>query len=182
MAGAGVLLGDAGSVPEDRPDDRSGEPVWQTLPRATLRAWRLDDAVGLGVALAVLGLVAVLGQPAFAQRWLLPAAGLAVVAAVVEAVVILPRRHRSYRYRVNPGSVVVESGAVVRRELVVPLHQVLYVETESGPVLRAYGLTRVRLGTIADPKSVGPVTPDAAEVLRAAVEASRRPGPAEEPG
>ena len=53
----------------------------------------------------------------------------------------------------------------------IPRRHVLYVELAQGPVLRAYGLYEVRLGTIADPKAIGPLTREAAERLRAANEA-----------
>lgn len=160
---ASVTPSEAGSAAAD----------WQVLPPASLRAWQVDNVIGLLVALAALGLMVVVGRPLVLQPWLPPLAGLAVVAAVVEGTLVLPRRHHSYRYRATTAAVVVESGVLVARQLVVPLHQVLFVETRQGPVLRAYGLTHVRLGTIADPKSVGPLCPEAAQVLRQAVEASR---------
>lgn len=153
---------------------------WQGLPGATLRAWHVDNVLGLIGVTLVLGSLALLGHPLVVQPWLLPLAGLAVLAAVLESAVVLPRLHRSYRYTLSTGSVVVESGGLVRRQLVVPLHQVLYVETHQGPVLRGYGLTRVRLGTIADPRSVGPLTRDAAQALCRAVEASRASSEARE--
>lgn len=159
----------------------AAEAGWQQLPRSALVAWHLDNALGLLVALAGLGLVALIGHPRVVQPWLVPLAGAAVVAAILESVLVLPRRHRSYRYAVADGTVVVESGALVRHQLVVPLHHVLYVETHQGPVLRAYGLTRLRLGTIADPRSVGPLDLEAAQVLRGAVEATGRPDPVESP-
>jgi len=179
----------AGAIPvhgtiEPAPVTRSDEPgpvAWQALPPATLRAWQVDNLIGLLVAAAVLGVLVVVGRPLVLQPWLPPLAGLAAVAAVVEGALVLPRRHRNYRYRASIEAVVVESGAVVLHQLVVPLHQVIYVETRQGPVLRAYGLTHVRLGTIADPKSVGPLSTEAAAVLRRAVEASRRPSEREDP-
>jgi hypothetical protein len=165
------------------PDEVVPTSDWQPLPAATLRAWQVDNGLGLVVAGAALAALAALGRPEFSQPWLLPLAGLAVVLAAVESALVLPRLHRRYRYRVTSTSVVVESGALVRVQLVVPLHQVLYVETHQGPVLRAFGLTRLRLGTIADPKSVGPLAGDAAQALRRAVEAGRtRSGDAEHAG
>jgi len=173
VATGGIVHG----APVTRPaaDGADADADWQVLPAATLRLWQLDNVVGLLVACSVLGVLVVVGRPPALQPWLLPLAGLALVAAVVEGALVLPRRHRSYRYRVTTGSVVVESGAVVLHQLVVPLHQVLYVETRQGPVQRAYGLTHVRLGTIADLKSVGPLSTGAAEGLRRAVEAARPP-------
>lgn len=170
---AGTLPSGAGPAAVTHTDDTVADPAWQQLPAATLRAWHVDNLLGLLLWLALLGLLAALGRPQLAQLLLLPLAGLGVMAAAVESALVLPRRHRSYRYAASTGSVVVESGVMVRHQLVVPLHQVLYVETHQGPVLRAYGLTRVRLGTIADPKSVGPLTRDAARAMCAAIEASR---------
>lgn len=170
---AGALRGGIDSVSVSGTGDRPTELSWQGLPAATLRVWHVDNVIGLVVASAVLGLVATMGHPVVAQPWIIPLAGLAVGVALLESAVVLPRRHRCYRYGILPASVVVESGALVRRQLVVPLHQILYVETHQGPVLRAYGLTRVQLGTIADPKSIGPLTPEAAEALRRAVEVCR---------
>ncbi len=173
-AGATSMQENVGPAPVTSSDEHS--PIaWQALPPSTLRAWQVDNVIGLLVAVAVLGTLFAVGRPLFLQPWLPPLAGLAAVAAVVEGGLVLPRRHRSYRYRATIEAVVVESGAVVAHQLVVPLHQVIYVETRQGPVLRAYGLTHVQLGTIADPKSVGPISTEAAAVLRRAVEASRPP-------
>ena len=165
------------SSADDEPPPDAG---WRRLPASALRVWHLDNLLGLLAASAVLGTVAVLGRPEFARPWLLPAAALVVLAAAVESFAVLPRRHARYRYRIAERSIVVESGALVVRQLVVPLHQVLYVETYQGPVLRAHGLSLVRLGTIADPKSVGPLTREDAETLRRAVETSRVLRPPEE--
>lgn len=177
--GARVLRSDLGPAPGTPPDAQS-DGDWQVLPAATLRAWHVDNVLGLLAVCVVLGCLATLGRPLILQPWLLPLAGLAVLAAVVESALVLPRRHRCYRYRLGAGSVEVESGALVLRQLVVPLHQVLYVETHQGPVLRAFGLTRVRLGTIADPKSVGPLATGAAQLLCRAVETSRNPAAEQE--
>lgn len=170
---AGALRGGTKPVSVSSMDDSAAGLSWQGLPAATLRAWHVDNVIGLVVASAVLGLVATVGHPVVAQPWIIPLAGLALGVALLESAVVLPRRHRSYRYGILPASVVVESGTFVRRQLVVPLHQILYVETHQGPVLRAYGLTRVQLGTIADPKSIGPLTPESAEALRRAVDGCR---------
>ena len=174
------------SVPGEAPvsssadDEPPPDAGWSRLPASALRVWHLDNLLGLLAASAVLGTVAVLGRPEFARPWLLHAAALVVLAAAVESFAVLPRRHARYRYRIAERSIVVESGALVVRQLIVPLHQVLYVEMSQGPVLRAHGLSLVRLGTIADPKSVGPLTREDAETLRRAVETSRVLRPPEE--
>lgn len=118
----------------------------------------------------VLTVLALAGRPEFLQPWLLPMAGVSVVSAAVESAVVLPRRHRRYRYRIFAGSVVVETGVTFFRQLVVPARHVLFVEINRGPVLRALGLAKVQLATIADAKSVGPLTTAAADELRAEIE------------
>jgi membrane protein YdbS with pleckstrin-like domain len=126
--------------------------------------------IGLVVFAALLTVLALVGRPGFLQPWLLPLAVAAVASAAVEVAVVLPRRHRRYRYRIVEGSVIVETGVTFFRQLVVPARHVLFVEINRGPVLRALGLAKVQLGTIADAKSVGPLTQATAEELRGEIE------------
>ncbi len=92
------------------------------------------------------------------------------VLALVESLIVVPRRYRSYRYGLVGDSIVVVRGSVVVRRFVFPLRQVLYVETREGPVLRSFGLFSMHLGTIAEPHSLGPVPKDVVEEFQAAVE------------
>lgn len=135
-------------------------------------AWQVENLVGTAAAAAVATVAANLPfVPVSWRGWGLVAFGLVVAVGSVEAFVVIPRRHATYRYALLDSCIVVVRGRVWARERVFPLHQVLYVETQRGPVLRHLGLAMVRIGTIAEPHSVGPVPEAVAEELRRAVDA-----------
>lgn len=155
----------------------SSDPRYRPLPRKALVVWQVENLVG-AVAVATVGLV-VLHAPFVDdswQSWALPVlVGLALV-TVVELAWLIPQRYRHYRYAILDDCIVVVRGRFLVRVSTFPLHQVLYVETRQGPLLRYFDLVRVQMGTIADPHSVGPLPQaGAAEVRRAVETRSRTP-------
>lgn len=144
---------------------------YQGLPAEARVVWQLENVVGTAAALAVA--VAVFHGPWGADSWRtweLPVVGLVVAIALLEALVVIPRRHRYYRYALFDDSVVVVRGRLYHRCSIYPLRQVLYVETRQGPLLRRYGLLTLHLGTISEPHTVGPLERAVAEELRRAVQ------------
>lgn len=103
------------------------------------------------------------------RQWALVVAGLALVVTVLEAVVLIPLRYRFYRYALLPDRIVVERGRLWRRRQVLPLARVLSCESRRGPVLDRYDLRMVKVGTIVDGCSIGPLTREEAAAFEAAI-------------
>lgn len=85
------------------------------------------------------------GYPAW-LAWLLPA--LVLVAGLIPASVF-PFSVRRRRYSLREDDVVVARGMIWHRIEVVPYGRIQYVDMTSGPVLRAFGLTRLKIHTAA---------------------------------
>lgn len=163
--------------PADRAGDRvAGErpsgPGFRRLPREARYVWQVENLLG-GTAFAVAALAVTRGPFAHDSwgAWTWPVVLVAALVTLVEAVAVIPRRHRFYRYALLPGSIVVVKGNLVLKHVTFPLHQVLYVETRRGPVLRHFDLYKLHIGTIAEPHAVGPLPRAAVEEIQFAVRA-----------
>jgi membrane protein YdbS with pleckstrin-like domain len=111
---------------------------------------RLVLAVPLAVVGAAVGAAAVL-----APRWDVP--GWVVTGAAVAAVLLVAaagwlwwwaeRNRRSWGWAEAEDDLLVTSGLMFRRLVVVPYGRIQYVDVEAGPVERRLGITRVSLHT-----------------------------------
>lgn len=107
--------------------------------------------------------------------WLVPLAawlgGLLVVAVLAELVWgwwFIGRRVRSYGYVERTEDLLVTSGILFRRLVVVPYGRLQLVDVVAGPLDRAYGIATVRLHTAAatTDATIPGLTPDDAAGLR----------------
>ncbi|WP_282765133.1 PH domain-containing protein [Actinoplanes sandaracinus] len=119
----------------------------------------MENAVGAAV---VLVLCAVLSLTSFIppdwQRWVHILTIAALVFALLDALVLIPRRYRYYRYTLTSSCIVVEQGHWWKRRQVYPLSRILYCETRQGPILSWFNLFTVRAATIVDSRSIGPLS------------------------
>jgi len=140
------------------------------LPRSTRTLWQLEGALGAvaATAVALLVLHGPFADPAW-RAWVLPVLGTIAVVALVECLLLVPHRHAHHHYAVVDGCITVVRGAVLVRTTVLPLSQVLYVDIRQGPLLRAFGLAEVKVGTVTDPHGLGPVSSAVAEQIAGAL-------------
>lgn len=143
------------------------------LDRRCIALWHVENAVG--ALLLVLSTTALALTARLSPTWQ-AVVGVVVAAAIVvttvEALVLIPRRYRYYRYGVADGCLVVEQGKLWRRRHLYPLARVLYCETRQGPLLRLFDLYTVRAGTLVETRSIGPVSKGDAEQVERAIRAS----------
>lgn len=144
--------------PAASPVNRSDVAFRQLHPKSVL-FWQVENAVGI-VALLVLGalVTAVPFVPPAWDRWVHVLVVAGVVWAGLEALVLIPRRYRYYRYALTPDSIIVEQGRLWRRRQVYPLARILYCETRQTPILGMFDLVTVRAATIVDARSIGPLS------------------------
>ena len=152
--------------------DGSGGHRYRGLPPEARSVWQIENLLG-GIAFAAVVLLVTRGPFAHEswRAWTFPVVLVAALVTLVEAIAVIPRRHRFYRYAVLPRGVVVVKGNLVLKQVTFPLHQILYVETRRGPVLQHYDLYKVHIGTIAEPHAVGPLPRAAVEEIQLAVRA-----------
>lgn len=114
---------------------------WQYVSRKLIAARLIAVGVALGVPLA--GLI-VLG--ALTSRWVWIGAGALLIALAWSAWVIV-RQVTAHAWMEREEDMVVKRGRLFRSVTVVPYGRMQYVEVESGPLARAFGIARVQLHT-----------------------------------
>jgi membrane protein YdbS with pleckstrin-like domain len=144
---------------------RAPEASWRPVSERLITARRLVAGIWWLVAVAVAALALVLTEP---PGW--------VVAVVVAGLVVLAawawwyiaRRVRSYGYAERADDLLVTSGILLRRMVVVPYGRMQLVDVVAGPVDRALGLTTVQLHTAAatTDATIPGLLPDEAAALR----------------
>ena len=136
------LPADLGPAPAGTPGDEG----WAGLdPRSVPVATLLTT-----ISTAIAGGTVVLAIAAREPERTGPAAvwtGAVAVALVAAATLAAYLRWRGSRYRVTPERVELRTGTVVRRSRSMALERVRAVDVTAGPVLRAFGLVSLRVGT-----------------------------------
>lgn len=146
--------------------DAADPAPWHRLARPYLRTELIELALW---TVAVMGASVLLGIWTGAW-WPYPVGGVLVVVLLVWAA-ILPRRLRSWGYRLRADDIVVRRGILLQRELAVPYGRLQLVDIAHGPLDRAFSIAQVKLVSAASTGSV--VLPglrqEAAELLRDAL-------------
>lgn len=124
-------------------------------------AWSVVLASGLGVVLAI---------PALQNPFVFALLSLGVVAVLVDLVWVTPAAVRRFRYSISPDGVRTSSGLMLTRKTFVPLQQILVVERRQGPIMRAFGVVKVRLRVPGSYVDIDGVTDEAFSQLQAEVQ------------
>ena len=138
---------------------------WVRVSPRLITARRLVLALTLGpVVLVALVLATVLSAPAWAVA-LVAVAGLVVG---VWAWWLIGRRVRSYGYCERADDLLVTSGILFRRLVIVPYGRMQLVDVTAGPIDRSLGITTVQLHTAAatSDAAIPGLPPDEAAALR----------------
>lgn len=107
------------------------------IPDLAWRAWAL-------IAIAVLTAVGLLVDIPFVNRW----------------------EVRNTSYTVTPEVVFIRRGLLIRRTTTISTAQILNVEIVQGPLLRAFGIVKVRFTCISETEGITGITEAAAEEIR----------------
>ncbi|MEZ5117912.1 MAG: PH domain-containing protein [Candidatus Nanopelagicales bacterium] len=141
-----------------------GEP-WVHVSPKLVTARRIS--LGLAYVLVLAGLIALIVVPG------VPAWVPAVVAGVAFAVFVwawwlIGRRVRSYGYVERTDDLMVTSGILFRRLVIVPYGRMQLVDLKAGPIDRSLGVATVQLHTAAatTDATIPGLPPDAAAALR----------------
>ncbi|WP_144794810.1 PH domain-containing protein [Kocuria palustris] len=137
---------DPATLPPSGPEDGP----WQGLHPRYLIVRLLSEAIGYAVLLAatVWPLILKLAGPWDGASWwaVLPWPTAALVLGLVQ-LALTPRRVRAYGYREDADDFAVRKGLLFRSLVVVPYGRMQYVDVNSGPLLRAFGLASITLHT-----------------------------------
>lgn len=114
--------------------------------KVRLLTWLANTALYLIIALVPLGL-ALFGVQV--PRWLVVLPPLLVLGIALWALALIRRRVRALGYSERAEDLVVRSGVLFRKRVVIPYGRLQYVEMSSGPLERRYGLCRLTVNTAA---------------------------------
>lgn len=148
------------------------EPSERLSPMAR-RVWRLSAAF---VTLPVAAL-AMWARRALELPVPLPLAWAGVVLAVLVFVGIAPEvSWRRWRYEIRPLEIDLRRGLLVVRRTLVPIARVQHVDTERGPLQRAFGLATVAFHTAAGKNEIPHLAEAEADRVRVLIaELTRQP-------
>ena len=150
----------------DRTTDAfTSDDVWTPVSPRLITARRITLA--LVMLLAVAGVVALFLIPGVPRAWALAAAVVALV-VFVWLWWLIGRRVRSFGYSERGDDLLVTSGIMFRRLVIVPYGRMQLVDVKAGAIDRWLGVTTVQLHTAAattDAKIPG-LVPDVAAALR----------------
>jgi len=138
---------------------------WVRLSPKLVTVRRLIQLVVSGLLLVVIGVLLLLGT--ISPVW----GALLAAVAVIEFVWswwLIGRRVRSYGYVERADDLLVTSGILFRRLVVVPYGRLQLVDVVAGPVDRYFGIATVRLHTAAatTDATIPGLTPETAAALR----------------
>ncbi|MDO5617928.1 PH domain-containing protein [Kocuria sp.] len=147
---AGQLTPLGADDPATRPGSGSQTGQWQGIsPRFIPLTW-INEVITVIFLLAITGwpvVLKLLGPFSGASWWwLLPLPGLVLLIFVIN-MLLTPRRVRAHCYREDADEFLVRRGLIYRRLVVVPYGRMQYVDVNSGPLMRAFGLAEITLHT-----------------------------------
>ena len=147
-----------------------GDSGESRLPPTALRYLNLVDVISTSATALVVIAAAIAFLP---PEWRVAAVIAIIVASLVGVGVELPLlnrlRVRHTSYTVTSEIVYLARGVLIRRIVTLPAAHVLNVEIVQGPILRRCDLVTIRFVTITAIEPLGPLTPDAARVIRASI-------------
>jgi len=134
-------------------------PKLVTARRIVLSIWAIPTIAALGVALFLLPNV---------PRIVMIALAIVAVVGFIWAWWLIGRRVRSYAYSERADDLLVSSGILFRRLVIVPYGRMQLVDVKAGPIDRALGVTSVQLHTAAATTDavIPGLVPDVAADLR----------------
>ena len=138
---------------------------WNRVSPKLATAYRIS--LGVGAAIAVVVTIALAFIPDM-PRWVNVVMLVVIAGVTVWAWWLVGRRVRSWGYAERSDDLLVTSGLLFRRLVVVPYGRMQLVDLKAGPIHRALGVMTVQLHTAAatTDASIPGLTPDIAAALR----------------
>lgn len=140
--------GSAPAVPTRTVDQAfmpEGEP-WQRVSPVLAKAYRIELVIAVGLGLVVVALLNLIPDMPRVVPLVLAAA---LLVALVWIWIVIGRRVRSWGYAEREDDLLVTSGILFRRLVIVPYGRMQLVDLTAGPLHRALGITTVQLHTAA---------------------------------
>lgn len=152
-------------------------PQCKLDPRV-LSYWKLKEKISLAVWL-VISLAIALALAYFFSLKIALIVGLAlafigIVNVMLEILLLIKLRYDYTAYQLNEADVDYCSGAIFRSRKLIPLIRVQNTMTETGPLLRKFGLANLEIETAAGSISIEGLDKEEAEIMRERISALAR--------
>lgn len=151
------------TVLEEPPPPPAEAVAPSRLDPRVVRVWRLGSAISTTVVTGVAALGCALADASF--LW----AGLVFVLGLAELALHPRAAYRAWSYTVGEEEVRLRRGVWWRSESVVPVSRIQHVDTQQGPIERAFGLATLVLftaGSVGARLEVPGLAAERAEALR----------------
>src|SRR6218665_33085 len=154
-------------------------PLQRGLPARSIAYARTRTCIDVGVAVAIFVAIVFAVAPAVWRPVLFTVAGVLVLVALTIQIPFIDRmRISNTSYDIDEGFVQIRRGILFVEDIVVPTDRILNVAIIQGPVLRLFGLARIRFVAISHFEALGPLFLDDAVRLRAEVQGHQDSGAA----
>lgn len=143
------------------------DPTQQIDPRA-VELWRIHGLVGpvLWGGLGMLSLMIFVITQGLSPLWMLAAAPVLLLYAIVNVFVAPGIRWRIWRYDLDDKELYLKRGLIIVRRTLIPLVRVQHVDTTQGPLSKYFGLSSVRVSTAASTHEIPALADEVADSLR----------------
>ncbi|MDO4255253.1 MAG: PH domain-containing protein [Kocuria sp.] len=136
--------------PATRPGSGDADGQWQGISSRYVWILWISEVMSAVILLAITGWPVALKlwvwDSTVSWWWVIPWPAMVLVFYVFH-ILLVPRRARAYCYREDPEYFLVRKGLIIRRLVVVPYGRMQYVDINSGPLLRAFGMAEITLHT-----------------------------------
>lgn len=139
--------------------------AWERVSDKLITARRLV----LGIfAVPMIALLAWFAIASYFPNWVFPVAAIVVIVVGIWAWWLIGRRVRSWGFLETDDELIVTSGILTRRMVVVPYGRLQLVDVTAGPIDRSLGIATVQLHTAAatSDATIPGLLPDRAAALR----------------
>ena len=147
------------------------------LPARSIAYARTRTCIDVGVAVAIFVAIVFTIAPDMWRPVLFTVAGVLVLVALTIEIPFIDRmRISNTSYDIDEGFVQIRRGILFAEDIIVPTDRILNVAIVQGPILRLFGLARIRFVAISHFEALGPLFLDDAIRLRAEVQGHQDSG------
>jgi membrane protein YdbS with pleckstrin-like domain len=144
------------------------------LPAVSLRYRRIASVVTTVILIAiVMAIVLFIDNATATWLWLVVFLPALIVFELVSVIVLEHYAYKNYSYSVARDYIYITYGRIIRKATLFSIYKVLNTETVQGPVLARFGLVNLKLNCVVQTEEIGPITPEAAELIQSAILSSQ---------
>ncbi|GAB4074532.1 PH domain-containing protein [Barrientosiimonas marina] len=143
----------------------------QRISINAVKMWRLSNIIMYFVSLLLLGVFLFLqhyyGWPNWIKLAIYAVIIISTISSAFEIFCIPIYKQRTWRYEIERHYIQLKHGGFIfKNHLIIPIVKVQYVNTSQGPLLKKYGLSTVKIGTMAYVHEIPAVSKEKATELR----------------